>query len=432
MPHAHANALKVQPPQHPVFGTRLAEAPQPLWDVCCTPATREPVAPTTAKRAKLSELDPNIHCSIVGTCLTTAELRRLIPRYAPQLDRKQATDLQIHHTAVELSTDGGAVAKELNKALDTRHALSIRKFRGANDERALHLLWQEALANGDVPGAYWALMTHPASTFEVRSLAFGDVHMLSHLVGASNRADIRRLVELEEQCERLKEHNARQQSRLNEMGARQTAVVGALEQRLDDLTSQLQRQARLPPDHAAQELAQLRAALADRDQKLALHTARRNEAEQRLLAEQERNEILQASARQAGDEADTARLELRVLEQALMQAMEGDAVAAALPPLDGKCVLYVGGRPASTATLSKLVAAAGGELLVHDGGVEDRRGLLATMLPRAQLVVFPVDFISHNAMHVTKQTCARHGIDCHPIRSASIASFVELMQRLHR
>jgi hypothetical protein len=35
-------------------------------------------------------------------------------------------------------------------------------------------------------------------------------------------------------------------------------------------------------------------------------------------------------------------------------------------------------------------------------------------------------------MHVTKQTCARHGIDCHPIRSASIASFVELMQRLHR
>jgi hypothetical protein len=53
------------------------------------------------------------------------------------------------------------------------------------------------------------------------------------------------------------------------------------------------------------------------------------------------------------------------------------------------------------------------------------------MLPRAQLVVFPVDFISHNAMLVAKQTCARHGIPCHPIRSASVASFVELMQRLH-
>jgi hypothetical protein len=44
--------------------------------------------------------------------------------------------------------------------------------------------------------------------------------------------------------------------------------------------------------------------------------------------------------------------------------------------------------------------------------------------------VFPIDCISHNAMHVAKQACARRGIACHPIRSASVASFVALMQRL--
>jgi hypothetical protein len=77
-----------------------------------------------------------------------------------------------------------------------------------------------------------------------------------------------------------------------------------------------------------------------------------------------------------------------------------------------------------------MVATAGGELLVHDGGIEDRHGMLATMLPRAQMVVFPIDCISHNAMQVAKQACARRGIACHPIRSASVASFVALMQRL--
>jgi len=78
------------------------------------------------------------------------------------------------------------------------------------------------------------------------------------------------------------------------------------------------------------------------------------------------------------------------------------------------------------------VAAAGGELLSHDGGIEDRKGMLSTLLPRAQLVVFPVDCISHNAMHVTRQLAERAGIPCHPLRTASVGSFVELMRRLER
>jgi hypothetical protein len=52
------------------------------------------------------------------------------------------------------------------------------------------------------------------------------------------------------------------------------------------------------------------------------------------------------------------------------------------------------------------------------------------LLPRAQLVVFPVDCISHNAMHVTRQLAERAGIPCHPLRSASVGSFVDLMRRL--
>nr|WP_232450604.1 hypothetical protein [Burkholderia ubonensis] len=93
----------------------------------------------STRRARLAELDPHFHCSVIGTCLTTAELRKLVPRHA-DVDREQATDLQIHHAAVELATQGGEGAKALHKALDQRYALAIKRFGAATDADALRTL----------------------------------------------------------------------------------------------------------------------------------------------------------------------------------------------------------------------------------------------------------------------------------------------------
>ena len=46
-------------------------------------------------------------------------------------------------------------------------------------------LWNRCLRDGEVPGPYWALLTHPATTTDLALAAFGEVHMLSHMVGAS-------------------------------------------------------------------------------------------------------------------------------------------------------------------------------------------------------------------------------------------------------
>jgi hypothetical protein len=92
--------------------------------------------------------------------------------------------------------------------------------------------------------------------------------------------------------------------------------------------------------------------------------------------------------------------------------------------------VYVGGRPGSNAALKRLVEAAGGDFVVHDGGVEDRKGLLAAALPGADIVVFPVDCVDHDSMTTLKRVCERHQIDYYPLRTASVASFVELVDRL--
>ena len=58
-------------------------------------------------------------------------------------------------------------------------------------------LWRESFDVGNIPGPYWAALSHPDIDYEVTIKIYSDVHMLSHLVGSSNRADIARLSELE-------------------------------------------------------------------------------------------------------------------------------------------------------------------------------------------------------------------------------------------
>lgn len=397
----------------------------PHGGACCAPPPAHSRLDAPARRAKLSDLDTNFHCSIIGTCLTTAELRRLIPRYAPELDRQKSSDLDIHHAAVELCYHPGAVAKEVNKSLDTRHALAIKQFKEAIDERQLRQLWSNALASGQVPGAYWALMTHPAVSRALRVLAFGDVHMLSHLVGASNRADIRRLAALEAEREALLAHDQSQQTRLNELQAQlaqQTALTGALQQRVGQLTLQCEQ-----TSHAAP--AGLLARIDALTQQLSLQTTLRDNAERLMDEKEQAQQVVSAQLQAARAEAADYAVELRAMEQTLLRAFDGGAAGEPLRRLDGMRIAYIGGRPGTVSQLRQLVAAAGGELLAHDGGVEDRKGALAAVLARAELAVFPVDCISHSAMHALKRSCLQQGIDYVPLRCASVASFIALIEK---
>ena len=398
-------------------------------DACCAPSSVQLVR--GRRRSKLAELDPHLHCSVIGTCLTTHELRKLVPKFA-DLDRQQASDLQIHHTAVELAIAGGPGSKALNKALDERYAGAIRRFDQARDEEAVLALWNEALKNGDIPPAYWALMTHPCATMPVRQSAFGELHMLSHLVGAANRADIRRLVALEEENATLRDKVERQQNRLREISAERDTMVEQLTEQIVKLTAQATRQPSTDSAELAAEVQTLQQKLAESEQRLALHTSRREAAEQRALQEQGTAEALRQSRDQALALLKVVQAECHALESATLDGLDQTGGhRAGLENVRGKRVVYVGGRPGSNTALKALVSAAGGEFVVHDGGVEDRKGLLAAALPGADIVVFPVDCIDHDSMNMLKRVCERHQVDYYPLRSASVASFIELIARVH-
>jgi Uncharacterized protein conserved in bacteria (DUF2325) len=398
-------------------------------DACCAPSSVQLVR--ARRRSKLAELDSHLHCSVIGTCLTTHELRKLVPKFA-DLDAQRASDLQIHHAAVELAIAGGAGSKALHKALDERYAGAIRRFDQARDEEAVEALWNEALKSGDIPPAYWALMTHPCATMPVRQAAFGELHMLSHLVGAANRADIRRLVALEDENAELRDKIERQQNRLHEISAQRDTTIEQLTEQLVKLTALAARQPSADTARLAAEVPALQQKLAESEQRLALQTSRREAAEQRALQDKGTAEALRQSRDHALALLKVVQAECHALESATVDALDqAGNRQAVLENLRGKRVVYVGGRPGSNSALKALVSAAGGEFVVHDGGVEDRKGLLATALPGADMVVFPVDCIDHDSMNMLKRVCERYQVDYYPLRSASVASFIELIARVH-
>ncbi len=111
-------------------------------------------------RYRLWELEPGLLCSILGTCLDLEDLRR-IARKVRLLLQPELRDYDIHGYFVTNCTARCPLSKLTHKSLDRKYATHVTRFRSLRDPQALWAVWQQALADGDVAGGYWAFMTHP-------------------------------------------------------------------------------------------------------------------------------------------------------------------------------------------------------------------------------------------------------------------------------
>jgi len=365
------------------------------------------------QRAKLWDLNDSVHCSIIGTCLTTGELRRAMGK-AMSADVSYLSDHDLHSRAVGLCSQHNASSKLLQKALDHRHETVVKRFARLHGEAAAMQGWAEARCAGDIPGAYWAVLTHPDVGHAGLRQAFGDVHMLSHLVGAANRADIRRLTALEEENAALLAKVERQQARLHEAVTSRDATIRSL----GALAAQQARTAADPSDDEAQ--AVFRHLVADLKTRLDRETGRRERLEQRVANASEAAQLWERRAREAEVAQAAAQRELAVLER---QHGASDA-AEATTGLPAERILYVGGRPGCTEQMRASLEAAGGALLCHDGGRHDHPSLLPGLVSQADRVAFPVDCVSHDAALAVKRLCRQLGKPWLPLRSAGLGSFL--------
>jgi hypothetical protein len=384
---------------------------------------RQILAPPVRSRRRIWEFATHLHCSIIGTCLSTGELRQVLLKLG-RSEAAGATEHDLHASGVLIAAkqqDGG---KLLHKALDRRHRVAINRFDRAKTAPELRGLWQEAVQAGDIPGAYWAVLTHPATDDGLVREVFAEVHMLSHLVGAANRADIRRLRQLETERALLEAKIARQQGQLRDAVVAREATIRELRRVIEARVVEarvVEAQVAHSREAVSGEAEAVWESLAvDLKRRLATAEAR-CERRGRQLDECRSALAAERDAKAAAEQGrDALRRELDAVEASLARTMEPSDEAS--PALD-LTVLYVGGRPALIGHLRVFAERSGAIFLYHDGGIEERGGLLAGLVSRADAVLFPVDCISHAAMSLVKRLCRQAGKPFLPLRSAALAPF---------
>jgi hypothetical protein len=377
---------------------------------------REPAA----RRTKIWEFNTNLHCSIVGTCLSSTELRHVLKKAGMAFHG--CTDHELHGIAVTLAGRHDDAARQLHKALDHHHKLAVNQFARATTEDAVRSLWRDAVRRGDIPGAYWATLTHPLTSQTIIREAFGEVHMLSHLVGSANRADIRRLCLLEAEKAALEAQNQRQQQALHDAVVTRDTQIRQLRQALADRI--VSDATTASPTAASADNAALLGLVADSERRLAAAARRRTTLEERLQAIQTERDAERAARVAAERTAEALRQELNAVEASLARASE-DAQSIQLANV---VLLYVGGRPNQIAHMRAMVEAMGGTFLHHDGGVENHPSLLPGLTSQCDIALFPVDCISHDAAHLVKALCHHAGKRFIPLRSASVTSLLAALE----
>lgn len=369
------------------------------------------------RRPKIWDIAPSLHCSIIGTCLSAAELRQFFVRLG-DANARTASDNVLHHSGVRAAGRHDLVGKLLNKALENRHETTIRRFAKALDTTQVREVWLEAFEQGNIPGGYWAVLTHPATDRPLIEEAFGQVHMLSHMVGSSNRIDIVRLRTLERELAERDEKIARQEARLSENSRERSGLL----RKVELLEAEARR--RDVADRATAEMVSNAANTSMLLQRLDAEKAHSSALASRIADLEEQIGKVRRSVANLNKQNDQLQREAKALEAELSIGEEDDSAARVESDLKGVTVLYVGGRPGLVDQLKKIVTKRGGTLLSHDGGIEENLAALPGLVSQAAVAFFPTDCVSHSAVGQIKKSCRDGHKAFIPLRTASVASFM--------
>ncbi|MES9946444.1 MAG: DUF2325 domain-containing protein [Candidatus Thiodiazotropha sp.] len=380
-------------------------------------------SPPNQRRRKLWELEERLHCPVIGTCLSIDDLKRVFRQSGVTMEAK-ASDFDYHVTLAHAASEKSRVTKNLQKMLDKRFTRHIKSISKVNCEMELAAHWEQALADDEIPGMLWALVTHPASTKTLSNQVYGEVHMLSHLSGRSHRKALAQIPLLEAERDSLEEMQKKQRAINDEQLAERDLRIKELEQLVTKLRQELTARGTKQTNPESSVLQDTLQRQQRRNQWLTESLAA---TRQELDEESERVRAMQELLQES-------REQLSVNEKNLAQLMErfrhDRLQAPSLPNLAGRRVVYIGGRRSLAPHLRSLVEGCQGDFIHHDGGVEDSRANLDSKLAGADMVFCPIDCVSHDACLRVKRCCKRTNATFVPLQSSGVSSLLNGLQKV--
>ena len=390
-----------------------------LPDATDTDATHTDVRPSQqtsptperphSRRIRLHDMD-HWCCSIIGTCLTHDDLLATARKRNVNIDAGTKM-FDVHGFFVTQAGSVGPISKHLEKLLEGRYRGLVRRVARVDDPEDLVEFWNTSVSNGQVAGAYWALLSHRHVPEELRNRVFGEVHMMSHLLGGSTRKIVGAAAELQSRLERIEKQNKRSSVQAQEALALRDSEIAELKQALAETRAQVGEQAR----------------------RSAIEREPSPDRASRLLLKQERALVAaRTKARELEVELETAAGQLLRLRGEKTTSRSQVAEETCVPPrgLCGKAVLYLGGRKRATDLLQKEADSANIILHCHDGGVDHSVQHLDDLVERCDAVICPVNCINHQACLKAKQLCKRMNKPFLPIGSSGRGTFSRALDTL--
>ncbi len=368
------------------------------------------------RRKKVWELEHRYHCSIAGTCFTLDEVRRFCRKC--QIETKgSASDYELHTSFVAILGDAHA-ARPAAKYLDRKYKTSLKHFEQADSQGKLKALWNEAVSQGGIAAAFWSVLTHPLASEELLFHVYREVHMLSHLSGASIRLDMQVLTQLQKRVPKLEQELALSHAELLRRTRKKDGIIETLNKQLNKA---LQNEQKLQEAEEKIQLLENGEMLRHLSMQVASHT-------DKLKSANVRAERAEANAAEQAAHADAcsvknAHIESQLLaltaeRNALENALENtlssqhascdkSSVCQQKIDLAGRCILYVGGREESPQRLDAL-------------------------LSQVDAVLCPMDCVSHDAVNRIKRDCKRYGKHLMLLPQSSLSAFTQGIHEFSR
>jgi hypothetical protein len=372
--------------------TVLCNSPAP------TPAEGSDPASGTRRR-RLWQLPTQAHELLLAMSFAPEVLRREAERVLGRMRHGicvlRGCDADVLYSVVHDMAKRNPLSEAFQKRLDGAHAPTIRRFAGMRGAGALQDAWRAALDAEHMPGALWALLTHPlGADLETRALYDARAWVFAH-----GRRSVALLQAHQQADDRL--HAAQQQ-------------LAALRARL--LAQQQQAEEALRQARA--EAARLSGELARRQQIACADPAARQTP---LQAPDIGEPVTEVQDQATGPKAEVSRPAVPALPFGSPNATRQHtappphtalSVPASPVTVHGRRVLCVGGIQHAVARYRGRIEKLGGQFEHHDGGIEDSVQALEGRLSRADLVICQAACINHDAYHRIKRHCERTGTPC--------------------
>lgn len=152
------------------------------------------------ERKRLWHISPQFHMSILALCLSRDELIRFATRQI-SVSAGESCDYACCSSLAGVTSVQCILSREIETMLNKKYRLSLTRYEKAECEEDLLKIWQASIEGCAVAGAYWSVMSHSLSTYQLMAKVFSQVEVFALQVLCKNGIARMKTCNLQERLE---------------------------------------------------------------------------------------------------------------------------------------------------------------------------------------------------------------------------------------